>query len=212
MSDLIDDQLKSRVSKAQTSQMMFVFTGNDPSKLLAQDLAACTDTIVQRAVGVRVTEHQDFIKRIYERGFRMASTPETIAGLIAEAAAPGFRDDLLAKGQARSMIWREGNLPDGAPDFSALLSYDLMSFAYSMLSQGLRLLEVGGNPGPARVAFEHAASAIEAVVTRGDGSPNATSIDSWLVPATTLHVTPPERSRCCTRACRKPTSATPSVP
>ena len=101
----------------------------------------------------------------------MASTPETIAGLIAEAAAPGFRYDLLAKGQARSMIWREGNLPDGAPDFSALLSYDLMSFAYSMLSQGLRLLEVGGNPGPARDAFEHAASAIEAVVTRGDGSP-----------------------------------------
>ena len=66
-SDLIDDQLKSRVSKAQTSHMMFVFTGNDPSKLLAQDLAACTDTIVQRAVGVRVTGHQDFIKRIYER-------------------------------------------------------------------------------------------------------------------------------------------------
>ncbi len=59
----------------------------------------------------------------------MATTPEAIAQLIAEATAPGFRDDLLAKGQARSMVWRDGVLPPGAPQFSNLLTYDLLSYA-----------------------------------------------------------------------------------
>ncbi len=31
----------------------------------------------------------------------MATSPEAIAQLIAQATAAGFRDDLLAKGQAR---------------------------------------------------------------------------------------------------------------
>jgi hypothetical protein len=47
----------------------------------------------------------------------MATNPEAIAQSIREAIAPGFRDDLLAKGQARSMIWREGVLPPDARPF-----------------------------------------------------------------------------------------------
>jgi DEAD/DEAH box helicase/Helicase conserved C-terminal domain len=97
----------------------------------------------------------------------MPTSPESIAALIREAVAPGFRDDLLAKGQARSMIWRDGKLPPDAPQFSNLLSYDLLSYAYALMMQGLRLLDDGVELEAARSAFENAASAIEAVIARG---------------------------------------------
>ncbi|SLJ91188.1 DEAD/DEAH box helicase [Novosphingobium mathurense] len=100
----------------------------------------------------------------------MASSPEAIAALIRETTAPGFRDDLLAKGQARSMIWRGGALPADAPPFSRLLSYDLLAYAYTLMTQGLRLLDVNAERETARMAFESAASAIEAVIARGPAS------------------------------------------
>ena len=97
----------------------------------------------------------------------MATSPEAIARLIAEATAAGFRDDLLAKGQARAMVWRDGLVPPEAPQFSTLLTYDLLSYAYSLMNQGLRLLDQQAEFGAARSAFEHAASAIEAATARG---------------------------------------------
>jgi len=97
----------------------------------------------------------------------MATNPEAITQLIREATASGFRDDLLAKGQARSMIWRDGTLPPEAPTFSTLLSYDLLAYAYALMIQGLRLLDQGEKPEIAQSAFENAASAIESVITRG---------------------------------------------
>jgi superfamily II DNA/RNA helicase len=97
----------------------------------------------------------------------MATSPEAIADLIAEATAPGFRDDLLAKGQARAMVWRDGVVPPEAPQFSTLLTYDLLSYAYSLMNQGLRLLDQAAEFREARSAFEHAASAIEAATARG---------------------------------------------
>lgn len=97
----------------------------------------------------------------------MATSPEAIAQLITAATAPGFREDLLAKGQARAMIWRDGTLPLEAPQFSDLLTYDLQNYAYSLMSQGLRLLDQGAEIEAARSAFEHAASAIEAATARG---------------------------------------------
>lgn len=65
------------------------------------------------------------------------------------------------------MIWRDGVLPPDAPAFSPQLSYDLHSYAYSLLELGLRLRELGGDPARARVAFEQAATALEAVMARG---------------------------------------------
>lgn len=97
----------------------------------------------------------------------MARSPEAVAELIRESTASGFRNDLLAKGQARSMIWRDGALPDDAPPFSPLLSYDLLSYAYALMTQGLRLLDGEAEHDAARLAFESAASAIEAAITRG---------------------------------------------
>lgn len=96
----------------------------------------------------------------------MLRNPEATVQLIREAIEPGFRENLLARGQARSMIWRDGMLPPDAPPFSKYLSYDLLAYAYSLMTQGLRLLDEGAEAEIARAAFENAASAIEAAITR----------------------------------------------
>jgi len=98
----------------------------------------------------------------------MASTIEELESDITEAISPGFRGRLLDRGQARSMIWKDGVLPPDAPGFSTELSYDLMSYGYSLISMGLRLREAGGNPEIYRAAFSKAASSIEDVIYKGD--------------------------------------------
>ena len=65
------------------------------------------------------------------------------------------------------MIWREGLLPQDAPNFGAELSDDLLSYGYSLLLHGLRYTDLGGDAATADRAFEVAAEALEAVVARG---------------------------------------------
>jgi HamA len=68
LSDLIDKyQLKKRIKIDQLSHLMFMFTGNNPCKLMTADLDAYKGKIQQYAVGLRVTKHQDFIKQIFEK-------------------------------------------------------------------------------------------------------------------------------------------------
>jgi hypothetical protein len=98
----------------------------------------------------------------------MPTTIEAIEADIDAAIVPGFRNRLIAKGQARAMIWRDGALPPEAPAFSPQLSYDLHSYGYALLGMGLRLRELGGDPSRARIAFEQAATALEAVMARGE--------------------------------------------
>ena len=98
----------------------------------------------------------------------MPTTPEAIIADINAAVATGFRGRLIARGQARAMIWRDGVLPRNAPAFSPQLSYDLRSYAYALLGLGLRLREMGGEASQARIAFEHAATALEAVIAKGN--------------------------------------------
>jgi len=74
----------------------------------------------------------------------------------------------MARGQARAVIWRGGILPPDAPDFAPQLSYDLHSHGYALLGLGLRLRELGGDEARARVAFEQAATALEAVIAKGN--------------------------------------------
>ena len=102
----------------------------------------------------------------------MAHDVEEVEREVLRATEPGFRGRLLAQGQARSLIWREGILPLDAPRFSAQLSYDLLSYGYGLLGHGLRLLEEGGDPGLARRAFEFSADALESVVTNGRDGPD----------------------------------------
>mgnify|MGYP003600506919 CR=1 FL=1 len=98
----------------------------------------------------------------------MPTTPEAIAASIAEAATTGFRGRLIARGQARAIIWRDGVLPPDAPEFAPQLSYDLHSYGYSLLGLGLRLRELQGDSAQARTAFEQAATALEAVIAKGN--------------------------------------------
>lgn len=98
----------------------------------------------------------------------MPTTIEAIEADIDAAIVPGFRNRLIARGQARAMIWRDGALPLEAPAFSPQLSYDLHSYGYALLGMGLRLRELGGDLNRARLAFEQAATAIEAVMARGE--------------------------------------------
>ena len=97
----------------------------------------------------------------------MPTSPEAIAADIAEAATAGFRGRLIARGQARAIIWRDGELPPDAPAFAPQLSYDLHSYGYALLGLGLRLRELGGDAAQARTAFEQAATALEAVIAKG---------------------------------------------
>lgn len=98
----------------------------------------------------------------------MPTTPEAIAADIAEAATAGFRGRLIARGQARAIIWRDGALPPDAPAFAPQLSYDLHSYGYALLGLGLRLRELGGDAAQARTAFEQAGTALEAVIAKGN--------------------------------------------
>ncbi|SLJ91183.1 Hachiman antiphage defense system protein HamA [Novosphingobium mathurense] len=68
LSDLIDKyQLKERIKVDQMSHLMFMFTGNNPCKLLSADLEAYKGRIPQFGVGLRVSSHQDFIKKIFAK-------------------------------------------------------------------------------------------------------------------------------------------------
>src|SRR3954453_15647182 len=94
-------------------------------------------------------------------------TVEKIQADIDETLKPGFRARLLARGQARAMIWRDGVLPADAPAFSPQLSYDLHSYSYSLFELALCLRELGGDPARARLAFEQVATALEAALAKG---------------------------------------------
>ncbi|PCJ30507.1 MAG: DEAD/DEAH box helicase [Gammaproteobacteria bacterium] len=98
----------------------------------------------------------------------MASTIEEIEEAIRQAIATGFRGRLLERGLARSMIWVDGELPDGSPNFAEKLSYDLLSYGYSLLSLAIRLTELNGDADLARAAFEKSATAITDVIHNGN--------------------------------------------
>jgi len=93
---------------------------------------------------------------------------EEVQGIVGQALEPGYRGRLLARGQARAMIWRDGQLPPDAPGFAASLSYDLLGYGHALLSLGIRLREDGGDQALIRSAFEHAGDAFEAIVSKGD--------------------------------------------
>ena len=97
-------------------------------------------------------------------------TLEEMEAAISAAIENGFRGRLLDRGLSRSMIWKDGLLPEGAASFSSSLSYDLLSYGYSLMSMALRLKESGGNSQLCRAAFERSASAIMDVIQNGDST------------------------------------------
>lgn len=103
----------------------------------------------------------------------MASNIQQVEQAVREATEPGAREGLLARGQARAMIWRDGVAPEEGPRFGSLLSYNLLAYGYALLGHSLRLLEGDGDRDLAQRGFEHAAEALEAVVTNGSDDEEA---------------------------------------
>ena len=103
----------------------------------------------------------------------MAQNPEVINRALSALIAPQARGRLLARGLARGMVWRDGVVPEGAQEFSASLTPDLLDFGYGVLALALELREANrdreanqrfNTDEPFRVAAE----AIESAVRRGD--------------------------------------------
>ncbi|MBB5640990.1 DEAD/DEAH box helicase [Cryobacterium roopkundense] len=88
---------------------------------------------------------------------------------IRKRTAPAFRGSLLARGQARSLVWRDGLVPKGGPNFSDHLSYDLLTYGYGLLGEGLRLIDLEGASPTTSLALERAAESLESVLRNGDG-------------------------------------------
>src|ERR1700683_5644258 len=95
---------------------------------------------------------------------------ERLNGLIEPAA----RGRLLARGLARGLLWRDGVLPLGAPQFTASLTLDLLDFGYGVLALALELRDANRTREQGAVfqtsdAFRVAAEAIESAVRRDTG-------------------------------------------
>ena len=69
----------------------------------------------------------------------MAESTEELQSRLKMAVAPGFRERLLDKGLARSLIWRDGILPTGSPSFPDSLTEDLLDYAHTVMAVALRL-------------------------------------------------------------------------
>src|SRR6266481_7356541 len=98
----------------------------------------------------------------------MAETLEQLTVALRSQIEAGAREKLVAKGLARSIIWADGTLPDGAPRFKDDLTDDLLDHGFSILSRASRLKDMGGDGGVTEAAFRVAAESIEAAVRRGD--------------------------------------------
>ena len=97
----------------------------------------------------------------------MPLSAEQISAFITEATAPRFRENLVSQGLSRSMLWTDGSLPDGAPNYLPHLSSNLLDYGFSLLDLGLQLRTLDKLHPLLPRAFERAAESIEAVVRRG---------------------------------------------
>ena len=100
----------------------------------------------------------------------MPKSTQYLKDSIRMATSPGFRSRLLEKGEARKLVWRDKGPNEDGPNFDPLLSYDLLSYGYSILGCGLELEETEGRSPLVVAAFESAAKAIESALTETTGS------------------------------------------
>lgn len=113
----------------------------------------------------------------------MSRDAQSLATRLGAATDAGFRGRLLARGQAQSMIRRNGILPDGSPEFSTFLDADLLNYGYALLANGLDLLEeletqvdreTIRQVDVARLAFIQSSYALEAATRNASDGPDTT--------------------------------------
>lgn len=98
----------------------------------------------------------------------MPETIDTVIGRISYLTQHNFRGRLGSRGTARSMVWRNGALPEGSPAYGEELTEELLSYGFSLLRVALKAYELEVYSPEVRSAFEISAEAIEAVIKNGD--------------------------------------------
>lgn len=106
-------------------------------------------------------------------------TIEELTQFVETAAQDNVRGRLLARGEARAIVRRAGQLPDDAPPFGETLDTDLADYGFSLLRACLALKEAGGASSTWRAGFLKAGNAFEALVR--NGSPDALERGFWRV-------------------------------
>jgi hypothetical protein len=103
----------------------------------------------------------------------MARNPQAISDALRDFVRPAARGRLLARGLARGMVWKDGVVPEGGPEFSNVLTSDLLDFGYGVLALGLELRDANRGQHPelqfdTDEALRVAAESLESAVRRGD--------------------------------------------
>lgn len=107
-------------------------------------------------------------------------TIDELHEFIGAVGQPNIRGRLLARGEARAIIRRQGQLPEGAPPFAVTLDTDLSEYGFSLLRASLALRESQeGDADIFRDGFLKAGNAFEALVR--NGSPEMPQRGFWRV-------------------------------
>ncbi len=107
-------------------------------------------------------------------------TIDELQEFISAVAQPNIRGRILARGEARAIIRRQGQLAEGAPPFAVTLDTDLSEYGFSLLRASLSLRESQeGDADVYRDGFLKAGNAFEALVR--NGSPDAPERGFWRV-------------------------------
>ena len=97
-------------------------------------------------------------------------TVEALQDKLHNLTTVGHRNRLLARGLARGMIWRNGELPAESPSFSPVLTTDLLDHGFRILDSALSLRQLDPSSSHLDSAFRVAGEAIESAVRRGDSA------------------------------------------
>lgn len=93
---------------------------------------------------------------------------EEIEQLLNEALEGNARGQLVARGEARAIIRREGILPEDAPQFAAAIEADLADHGFVVLDAALELRSLEKAHPNLNLAFRSAGKIFEALVRNGD--------------------------------------------
>lgn len=98
----------------------------------------------------------------------MPENDATVTARLEALIQPGYRERLLAKGLARGLVWRDGQLPEESPTFGPNLTTDLLDHGFQILATSLQLREINGDAFIIRRALQTAAEAIESAARHED--------------------------------------------
>ena len=91
----------------------------------------------------------------------MAESNAELVARIAMLTTVGHRGNLVSRGLARGLVWRDGELPPGAPAFSQDLTTDLLDHGFQLLSAALSLRAAGGDLETVNRGLHAAAESLE---------------------------------------------------